>query len=122
MGLLKDKDLLRGLTEDINKLQNSIYRCTAPHIMTSEIDSEEIFLLQLIKYTEVLRMIAEEYIENISSVSLSEQYEVLAKKFYEETGIMAPGKDVAQADSSQPSDEDRKKAFDEWRRSYERQI
>lgn len=45
----------------------------------------------------------------------NERYERLAKTFYDETGLMAPGKSVpVEMAASQPGLDEREEAFDSW--------
>lgn len=44
---------------------------------------------------------------------VDEEYEIMAAKFYKETGIMAPGKDCAPG-SGQMDFEQRADAWDDW--------
>lgn len=50
-----------------------------------------------------------------ANIDANERYEKLARQFYDETGIMAPGKDVAAAaHDSQPSFDERFELWIEW--------
>lgn len=53
---------------------------------------------------------------------IGEHYEEIAEAFRRDTGLMAPGKDVAAAVGNDASSEDRRKTWNEWRREQSRQI
>lgn len=68
----------------------------------------------LLLAAELLPQMAQALEDALGSPDPNERFEALAERFYRETGIMAPGKDVPAASGDDMPYDERRKRWSEW--------